>query len=1392
MKQLSFKEREYTILPGRIRVELFGIKENRDYCQKFIDIFSSIEGVLVAKANETTGKVLLQYNPSIVTLEVLSLYLQKFEEVLLKKLLPYEENTEQEAEVAVSMDASARQETYLQPVPVIQNEKEHAPPLNLTLAVTGAGALGVKQLLWGRSAIARHPLPFYISGVLAIGTGYSFFRRGVEHLSDRKRAAVDFVLGASSLALGLLRENLVVLMGMSLLQYLNWKRQSQVNELVNDTDTFEDPDAERYAKKMGRLGMLVAGVGLAVTRNPLVGLSMLLAANPRPATTGAQYTWKQTEYMAEETGQMRPQNGSMKQLAEVKTVIFDHPAVLFDNGTLKKEVATFLDVLPATTEISFFHHHPDYQVEEVTNKLKQEGWQVVDKNEIQASKREELLYVVQDNGFVSNKVVSFYPTVTISQLPRLKESYEKAMKVKNMVKGQIRVTNVWNVTGTACAVPFAQSAPLINLIADGITLAFLVRAKRKTEKVFQKLCVKEGHQLQTVQPWHTFESEEVLTQLKTDIHAGLKDTKIKKRMKKYGKNQLKPKERPHWLKDYVGQLKEFTTIILGATAVISLISGHFIDGIAMSSILLLNAGISTIQERKTQQTVEMMTKFVPPRCQVIRNGETKELSAEELVPGDIVMIEAGDRVPADLRVVQSWNLEVDESALTGESLPVVKGNRRVEAEIPISDRSNMLYMGTHITRGRAKAVVCHTGNETEIGHLFQMLSEDTNEITPLQKQVTEISKTFMKGALAIGGIVFLAGFIRGIPVAEMIPSTLALTASSIPEGLPVTITVALTAGILRMAKKNSLTRKISSLETLGRVTVVCSDKTGTLTKNEMTVKKVATAIDEWDVTGDGYSPEGVVVHTKDETVTNHPELEKLMRIGLLCSNSELLKENNRWTIKGDPTEGALLTLAAKQEMTKESHTSWKRKHELPFDSDRGLMSVVCHEIEDECFLMTKGSVEKVLSYCKYYEKNGRKLKLTKPIKDKILAKTDEYAEQSLRTLGFAYRPLDEGEQCVDDMERDLIYIGMVGMIDPPKEDVAKSIKEAMALGVQPVMITGDHPKTALAIAKQIGMNVGPDNILTGVQLDQLSEEELATKISSISVYARVTPDHKLKIVKALQNKGEIVAMTGDGVNDSLAIKQADVGIAMGQTGTQVTKETADIVLKEDHFGGIVEGVKEGRTIIGNIRKALGCLLCGNLAEIIVTSTAVIAGLPLPIVPIQILLMNLITDALPAMVLAVNPGDKSQQTKRQEIADKQLYKQVITRGVLLGIGSVGVFAFGLRAGMNLLAAQTMAFSTLVVGQLIQTFSWRQLDSEEKVTDWSKDKFLVTALGGSFIALALSIYVPPLATIFKTEALALPMWAVIFGVAGSSALLARPITGIFNKQSSVETKPLALAV
>ncbi|MCM2536007.1 HAD-IC family P-type ATPase [Neobacillus pocheonensis] len=1226
--EIDIKKRSYHVISGRLRTELYGLKNNPDVAHRFEQVFSAIEGVLQIETNIISGKILLQFDENMVSLEELCLYISKFEEKIFNQFYCFNKEVENDkdvgvqafSEVAATYDYSTEKgrvedssqkiiSSILSYLP--KNQWARAPadekvPLPLALSVTGLGILGIKQLFFGRSILARHPFPFYLAAILSIGTGYPSIKRRLQKFWKEKRINIDLLLSASALTLALIRENLIVLAGFSLIQYLNWKMEKYVNNRLMDQE-FVSEEIEAYSRRAGKLGFMGAAAALAVTRNPLVSLGVLLAANPRPITVSTEYAWKQAEHVARENKQAIPINGSVHQLARTKSVVFEDASLLTANGTIRKECIPLLTLLPEG-KVAVVNNELNVNLDKLEENLLEYGVQLTTHQNLNINKREEVLVVVKDQVAEKNNVVSFYPNCTIGEMTSIVKTMEDGMDLRHIVKRNLWITRMWNIAGPIISIPMLISAPLVNLIGDALSLTFMSNAKNWMERRSVA-----SHQMQesikgtSKIPWHTKSSEDLLSSLNIEKTNGLSNEQVKQALALYGKNQLVSKARSHWMKTYVGQFREFTTQVLGATALLSGFTGHLFDGIIMGTILLINAGIGAFQERKADRAVETMSQFVPPNCRVVREGTANEIAAYDLVPGDIVELEPGDRIPADLRILQAWNLEANESALTGESLPVEKKEAVLSESTPISDRTNMLYMGTHITRGKCIAVVVQTGKNTEMGHLLALLSEDEDHTTPLQKQVTAISKKFMKGALVVGAIVFITGLLRRIPITELVTTSVALTASAIPEGLPITITFALTAGIFRMANKKALVRKLSALETLGRVTVICSDKTGTLTKNEMTVKRIITVDQEFDVTGDGYNPEGAILAKKQEKAVTK-EVDQLLKIALHCNDSQLNQEAGRWIVKGDPTEGALLSLAAKRGLIRENHRHWKRVGEIPFDSTSGKMSVVCHEgdQEDQCVVMSKGSVEKLLHHCTHYQINGETHPLTDKIRGKIIAKNDSLATQALRVLGFAYRGLGKFGSKMENVDKNLIFVGMVGMIDPPKPEVEKSIREAVELGIKPVMITGDHPLTALSIAKQIGIFDDKKKVVTGQELDHLSDEELKAIIDDIAIYARVTPEHKLRIVTALQEKGHIVAMTGDGVNDSPAIKKADVGIAMGQTGTQVTKETADMVLKEDHFGSIVDGVKEGRTIIGNIRKAIGCLLSGNLAEILVTSMAVMA------------------------------------------------------------------------------------------------------------------------------------------------------------------------------------------
>ncbi|MGE7882158.1 HAD-IC family P-type ATPase [Bacillus sp. NPDC094077] len=1500
MQSKTLKARFIRSLPGRIRIEIYKLKYNMNMANLIVERFRDVEGIYQVSPSISTGRALIIYDINKTSLHTICEIIQLLEEQITKN-----NNLNNIEKTKKVEDSSSSEVSY--------EKKGEGVPIPLALSVVGLGAFGIKQLFMGRSTLARSPGLFYASGALSVVTGYPFLKRGFKKMVASKKVNSDLVLGIGTLALALARENIVVLAGLGLLNYLNWKRSQ-----VKIDDAYEErllpPEIKAYSEKQSKWGMLFGGATWAFTRNPLRGMAVLLAANPKPAVSSAEYAWRQGDLVARERGYLIPNEGSLSQLSRTRTIVFDDTSRIFhkeevetncisqdgDEGQVWCTAASLLEkseyewndevvqkakqtgrtlrrafevevddegikgeiqgipsfvgskvfverngVDTSTYELEAkrlskegFNVHfvakgqkclgllvgskiaivPEFA--DIFHELNENKWTIaVMKNSLNmnhsvlsqygidtswqhsdVTKRvenirasgEEVLFVCEDN--------SEFPSVPPHETKNIFQSKAYAKRIDMLVKEHFRVAKMWNIAGEMLAVWSIFTAPVIALMANALSLTFLSRAKRVSEKIFSNkelLNVKHSIAKETSSKWYTLSQEDVMNDLQVEKQQGLSDREVQVRQEKYGMNRIEPKQSISWIVSFMGQFKEFTSLILLGAAGLSVLSGGVFDGLAMGTILIVNAVIGTLQERKAEKVVEALNQFRAPNCTVIREGEEVEIASSELVPGDIVCLQAGDRVPADLRVMHSWNLEVNEAMLTGESLPVEKKVNAIE-ECSLAERNNMVFMGTSVTRGKARAIVVETGMGTEMGYMISLIKGEETEPTPLQQKVTSISKTFIKGAFVAGGIVLVAGLLRGLPITQMITTSVALTASAVPEGLPIMITIALSAGIFRMQKQNALVRKLSSLETLGRTTVICSDKTGTLTKNEMTVKVIATPNRVWSVSGNGYEPVGTIsdvtsskvaaavemeveeatYHESEKTPLEHPDLIRVLQISVLCNNSKLEQEDDQWIVKGDPTEGALLSLASKAGVSHEGMTSFERHHEEPFDSETKIMSVVCKENE-AIYKFSKGSVEAILTRCKWYQHNGEIYPLGDKEKEVILQQNEEFAEQALRVLGFAY---SDGEN------DDLIFVGLVGMIDPPKPEVEESIREAIELGVKPVMITGDHPTTAISIAKQTGIWNRDDRVLTGIEIDSLTDEELKEVVKNTSVFARVTPAHKLRIVIAYQDDGQIVAMTGDGVNDTPAIKKANIGIAMGQTGTEVTKEAADLILKKDHFGSIVEGVKEGRTIIGNIRKAVGCLLTGNLAEVLVTSVAVIAGMPIPLVPIQILLMNLITDALPAMILAVNPGNKTKQTKRQDIVDKELYKKVVTRGILLGAGSLALFGVSLAAGVPLAVAQTSAFAALVAGQLIQTFSWRQEGSDETMRDWSKDRFFVTALGTSWLVLLSAIYVPPFARIFHTVPLTLMQWIPVLLVAGTVSQISKPIINLISYKNDDSEKPV----
>ncbi|MBU1019956.1 MAG: cation-translocating P-type ATPase, partial [Firmicutes bacterium] len=770
---------------------------------------------------------------------------------------------------------------------------------------------------------------------------------------------------------------------------------------------------------------------------------------------------------------------------------------------------------------------------------------------------------------------------------------------------------------------------------------------------------------------------------------------------KYGQNKLTEKARISLLKMIVRELTQFLNILLIIAAVVSIVaSGEITDGLFIIAIVILNISLSVFQERKASNAVNALKSLSAPSATVLRNGELENIDSKLLVPGDIVIVEAGDYMPADIRFIETVNLKVDESALTGESVPVDKDDSVIlEEPTPIGDRLNMGYMSTIVTYGRGIGIVVNTGMKTEIGNIANLLNEVEDEMTPLQKKIDKLGKLLGMISVVVVVIIFGVGLLYKMDVLDLFLVSVSLAVAAIPEGLPTVITVVLAMGMRKMAGKNAIVKRLSAVETLGSTTVISSDKTGTLTQNKMVVTRLFDNHTIVEVTGIGYDFNGEV---KGDNVN----IQKLIEIGALCNDSSISGD----TLIGDPTELALVTLAAKKQvLQKEIKEKHKRIDEFPFDSERKLMSTV-HKIDGVKQLYTKGAPDQLLKVCTHYLLQGE----VKPLDDKFV-KTIELANQgmargALRVLGFAYKELSEYSD-IKKEESNLIFVGLTGIIDPPREEVKAAIKICHKAGIRVVMITGDHKITASAIGKELGILQPGNTALSGEEIDKLSYPEFLDMVRTTNVFARVSPNHKVMIVKALQETGEISSMTGDGVNDAPALKQANIGVAMGITGTDVSKEAADMILMDDNFTTIVEAVEEGRVIYANIRKFVGYLVSCNVGEVLLIFIAMVLGWGSPLLPIQILWINLVTDSFPAFALGLEKKEQGTMDRKPidpnaSIVDKQMGYAIGFQAVFLAFAVLTSYYIGHNlVGGHEYMGQTFAFVTIITGELLRTYSAR---------------------------------------------------------------------------------------
>ena len=824
--------------------------------------------------------------------------------------------------------------------------------------------------------------------------------------------------------------------------------------------------------------------------------------------------------------------------------------------------------------------------------------------------------------------------------------------------------------------------------------------------------------------WYNKTKKEVFDKFNVTEESGLSTEQVEKNRAEYGFNELKVQKKKSLFIKFLEQFKDFMIIVLIIAAIVSGVIGYIEEGKITDSIIILvvvivNAIIGVAQEAKAEKSLEALQKLSSHSAKVIRNGTMDVVASRELVPGDIVVLDTGDYVPADLRIIEAVNLKAQEASLTGESVPSEKNAAVIENEkVGVGDRTNMLFSSSLITYGRGKGVVVETGMNTEVGKIAGIISGTIKTETPLQTKLNKLGKTLGIAALVICVVIFVIGLIYGKAPLDMFMTAVSLAVAAIPEGLAAVSTIVLAIGVQKMVKKNAIVKKLPAVETLGSSSVICSDKTGTLTQNKMTVEKIFY--------------DGKLVDMKDIKDDQIQDLKRLVHISMLCNDSKVSASNE---LTGDPTETALVDMGFKLDFTPELYVTYPRVQEIPFDSERKLMTTV-HQIGDKYIVYTKGGVDELLRICKAYEFEGNIKTDLDAYKEIIMKQNEDMAKNALRVLAMGYKDLDHlpTDDEMKNIENDLIYVGMVGMIDPPREEVKAAVAKCKSAGIKTVMITGDHKITATAIAKALGILEDGDEAITGAELEEMSDEELIKRVRNISVYARVSPEHKVRIVKAWQANGEIVAMTGDGVNDAPALKTADIGCAMGITGTDVSKEAADVILTDDNFSTIVSAVEEGRRIYDNILKAIQFLLSSNVGEILLLFVAILAA-PLlasrfgidikliePLLPIHILWVNLVTDSLPALALAVDPAEKDimnrkPNKKQKGIFTKGMTWRIIYQGCMIGLLTLAAFILGLNTknvpvieGMTseevrVSIAQTMAFIVLCLSELVHVFNIR---------------------------------------------------------------------------------------
>lgn len=869
--------------------------------------------------------------------------------------------------------------------------------------------------------------------------------------------------------------------------------------------------------------------------------------------------------------------------------------------------------------------------------------------------------------------------------------------------------------------------------------------------------------------WYTLSTKEVEKQMQTNIEFGLNEKQVEDKQNKFGLNKLEEKKKESIVIKFIKQFNDFMIIILIIASIISAVvarlegSNDYFDSIIIIAIVVFNAIMGLVQEAKAEKSLEALKKMTAPTCRVKRNGKISTIKSEQIVPGDIVLLEAGNYVPADCRLISSSNLKIEESSLTGETVPVLKdANCMLKEKTALGDMVNMAFSTTIVVNGHGEAIVTDIGMNTKVGKIAKMIITNEAPETPIQKKLGEVGKSLGIACLGICLLIFVIGLLKKIEPIEMFMTSVGLAVAAIPEGLPAIVTIMLSIGVTKMAKKNSIIRKLPAVETLGSSSVICSDKTGTLTQNKMQVTKIA------NINGE----------------TNDKEYIKwLMGMATMCTDVEISKENGKMELTGEPTEKAIVSKALDEGQNKnELYNVMKRVKDIPFDSSRKMMTTI-HKMPNGYRVITKGAPDVLLKRCNKVYDNGNVTTLDYSKTKLIENQNNKMADEALRVLAIAYLDIPNLPSKIDTetVEKNLIFIGLIGMIDPPREGVKEAVATCKKAGIKTVMITGDHIITAKAIAKDLGILRGSDLAVTGEELDKIPQSILQKNIMNYSVFARVTPEHKVRIVKAYQSTGAVVAMTGDGVNDAPALKNADIGIAMGKNGTDVAKNAADMVLTDDNFVTIVEAVKQGRNIFDNIKKAVHFLIATNIGEIVTIFLGLVLGLKSPLLAIQLLWINLVTDSLPAIALGLEKPEtdimnkKPRDSKKGIFADG-LWQRIITEGTMLGILTLVAFSVG-NYLYDIEVGRTMAFVSLGLLELVHSFNIKSEKSIFKVGLFENKYLLGAFILGALLQIVV-VVIPSVAEVFKLVPLTQVQWMYTFGIS-ILPLVIMEIQKVFNK-------------